>query len=148
MGLDMYLSKKTYIGANYEHRKIEGTIALTKNGEEIKINLKRVSEIIESIGYWRKANHIHNWFVENVQDGEDDCKDYYVSDSALKKLLEDCKQALKNKAEAATVLPTKEGFFFGGTDYDEYYFKNIEETIKIVETCLSEDGDYYYTSSW
>ena len=31
------------------------------------------SRIIEQVGYWRKANQIHNWFVENVQDGEDDC---------------------------------------------------------------------------
>jgi hypothetical protein len=29
--------------------------------------------IHESVGYWRKANAIHGWFVENVQDGEDDC---------------------------------------------------------------------------
>ena len=32
--------------------------------------------IAEQIGYWRKANAIHQWFVDNVQDGEDDC-DYH-----------------------------------------------------------------------
>lgn len=33
MGLDMYLSKKIYIGANYEHNNVKGKINLTK-GEE------------------------------------------------------------------------------------------------------------------
>lgn len=32
------------------------------------------SRINENIGYWRKANAIHQWFVDNVQDGEDDCQ--------------------------------------------------------------------------
>ena len=25
------------------------------------------ARIMEQVGYWRKANQIHNWFVENVQ---------------------------------------------------------------------------------
>ena len=29
--------------------------------------------------YWRKANQIHNWMVNNVQDGNDDCGLYEVS---------------------------------------------------------------------
>lgn len=27
----------------------------------------------EEIGYWRKANQIHDWFVKHCQDGVDDC---------------------------------------------------------------------------
>lgn len=38
--------------------------------------------------YWRKANQIHNWFVENIQDGEDDCETYIVSKEQLEELLE------------------------------------------------------------
>ena len=34
------------------------------------------NHIAEQVGYWRKANAIHQWFVDNVQDGEDDC-DYH-----------------------------------------------------------------------
>jgi hypothetical protein len=29
MGLDMYLVKKKYIGGNYSHRNVEGTVKLT-----------------------------------------------------------------------------------------------------------------------
>ncbi len=47
--------------------------------------LNKVTYIIEDCGYWRKANGIHAWFVQNVQEGEDDCKEYYVSQSKLEK---------------------------------------------------------------
>jgi len=80
MGLDMYLKKRTYVGANYDHNNVKGSIYLTvgKNCKELPIQLNRVSYIEENVGYWRKANHIHAWFVENVQNGVDDCKGNYI----------------------------------------------------------------------
>jgi hypothetical protein len=46
---------------------------------------------MEQVGYWRKANHIHNWFVENVQDGIDDCNYHReVTEEYLEKLLDAC----------------------------------------------------------
>lgn len=87
MGLDMYLDKEIYIGANYDFNKIGGEIALTRNGNKIHINRQKVKTIVEEGLYWRKANQIHKWFVENVQDGNDDCGRYYVSEDTLKTLL-------------------------------------------------------------
>lgn len=52
--------------------------------------------IAEYVGYWRKANAIHKWFVDNVQDGEDDCGYYEVSKEDLEELLSICK-AIKDK---------------------------------------------------
>jgi len=155
MGLDMYLTKKIYIGANYEHNKVAGKIELARDGKPVVVNLKRVTNIEESVGYWRKANQIHNWFVKNVQDGVDNCGDYYVSEEQLQSLLNDCKAVKANKDLAETILPTQGGFFFGGTDYDKYYMQEIDDTIEIIETLLKEkgdkeylDGDIYYHSSW
>lgn len=152
MGLDMYLNRRIYIGANYEHNNVKGTISLTsgKDNTPIKIDLSKVTEIVEQVGYWRKANQIHKWFVDNVQDGEDDCKEYYVSKEDLEKLLADCKAVISNKELATEKLPTQSGFFFGSTDYDEYYMQEIEETIDIIEPLINEDasGDIYYKSSW
>ena len=45
-------------------------------------------------GYWRKANQIHSWFVQNVQNGEDDCGNYYVELDKLKELYELVKTVL------------------------------------------------------
>lgn len=154
MGLDMYLSKKTFIGANYEHRNITGDISLKIDGKPVDVKLNRVSYIIEHVGYWRKANQIHRWFVENTQGGEDDCRDQYVSSEQLKKLLELCKQVKEHPEKAEELLPVQEGFFFGSTEYDEYYMDDINDTIKILENVLKEETDneelyeYEYHSSW
>jgi hypothetical protein len=52
-------------------------------------------KISEEVGYWRKANQIHNWFVENVQYGVDDC-DYHdeVTKETLEELLDACQRVL------------------------------------------------------
>ena len=151
MGLDMYLTKNTYIGANYEHNKVSGTIQIEKDGKEIPIQFNRVSTIIEEVGYWRKANHIHNWFVEKCQDGVDECQKTYIDIEQLTDLLQVCKIVINNKDLASELLPTSSGFFFGGTEYDEYYFNDIQYTIELIESLFKEDNtnsSFYYSSSW
>ncbi len=184
MGLDMFLSKKIFIGGNYEHRKVTGEINLSADGEPIKVDLKKLVYMEEEAGYWRKANAIHNWFVQNCQDGEDDCRNAYVTISDLKELLSLCNEVLNvvrtkqgqvvngysfdaegnkinsyedgieiiNKEKIAELLPSASGFFFGSTDYDQYYLDDIKHTKQIIEDILSdpdcEKYEYYYHSSW
>lgn len=147
MGLDQFLSKKVYLGLNYKHNRVENA----KNIIQIN-NIEYTTESLQYLeyeaGYWRKANHIHNYFVSNVQDGNDDCGSYEVSFEILKNLYNMCKEVLKDKTKAEELLPTEGGFFFGSTEYEEYYFKTLEETIKIIEPLLKEDCEIYYTSSW
>jgi len=150
MGLDMYLSKKTYV-KRWEHNGDNNyTVSVTKKGKEVEhIKPERVSYIEEEIGYWRKANQIHNWFVENVQNGEDNCRPSYVDREKLKELLELCEEVMEDNSKAEELLPTASGFFFGGTEYDEWYFKDIEKTIQILKEALKEErGDFYYEASW
>ena len=150
MGLDMYLKKKKFIGAEYEHNKVEGKIEITIQGKPIPINFNKVSEIIESAGYWRKANAIHNWFVVNCQDGEDNCQESYVDFEQLTELKNICQKILndkKNIQQIEKLLPPTGGFFFGSTDVDEYFFEDLKDTIKIIEE-LDSDGDFYYQASW
>ncbi len=189
MGLDMYLTKKIYIGANYEHNNVKGKIDLTKgkDNEPVKVDLKKVKYIEMEAGYWRKANQIHRWFVSNVQNGVDDCGEYEVSEEQLAELLRLCKyvkestklidgavtngythkdgvkmpiveegKEIANPEIAEKLLPTASGFFFGGTDYDEYYMNDIDDTIKIIEDLFAEkapgkeylDFEIFYRSSW
>ena len=156
MGLDMYLTKKIYIGANYEHRNVEANVDIKVNGNVIKINPKKISEIHERAAYWRKANHIHRWFVENVQNGEDDCGDYDVTITKLKELVALCEQVLEKKDNAFSEanLPTQAGFFFGYTEYSDYYYEDVADTIKMLNEALEGvfENDYEvsfeYNSSW
>ena len=109
--------------------------------------------IIDSIADWRKANHIHKWFVDNVQDGVDDCGMYEVTKEQLQELLVTCKEVLNGTVNVAReLLPTTSGFFFGGTDYDQWYFEDIKYTIKIICDVLNttdfEHEIVMYSSSW
>jgi hypothetical protein len=145
MGLDMYLTKKIFVGAQYEHRNVTGKIEITIGNRPCQVDLSKVSEITESVGYWRKANAIHKWFVDNIQEGEDDCREYEVSFEQLQELKKLCKQVLKTKK--FQLLPPQEGFFFGSADADEYYYQDLKKTVKIIDQ-LDKDGDYVYRASW
>ena len=108
-----------------------------------------VSRVEIEVGYWRKANEIHRWFVENVQLGEDDCKEYHVSIGKINELRNTCKKVLENKKLAKKLLPPEDGFFFGSNEIDEYYFVDLEKTIKILDTALKyPQYEYYYRSDW
>lgn len=141
----MYLTKRVYIGANYEHNQVKGKIEISKNGKPVQVKLNNVSAIVEQVGYWRKANQIHNWFVQNVQDGEDNCAEYYVSLDQLKQLRETCITALVTKN--AELIPPTEGFFFGSTEIDQFYWDDLKDTVEILAD-LDENADYYYNASW
>ena len=147
MGLDMYLTKEIYVGANYKFNEVRGEINLTTNGKPIKVNLNKVVSIHESFAYWRKANQIHNWFVENVQNGVDNCGTYYVSAEKLQELVEICKKVLDNHELAEELLPRCSGFFFGDTNYDEYYFADLQNTVNMLSD-IDEECDYIYHASW
>lgn len=152
MGLDMYLTRRIYV-QNWDFQKPEAKhiISIKKGGKErTDINKKKIIYIIEQAGYWRKANAIHNWFVENCQGGKDDCEEYHVSSENLEKLRDLCKKVLAGDCiKAHELLPTREGFFFGGKEYDEYYASDLKDTVEFLDEALKNDNDeYYYHSSW
>jgi hypothetical protein len=151
MGLDMYLEKRTDVRQwNFQKEEDQFEVVVKKGGVTYpKINPKNVTTIVEEAGYWRKANAIHRWFVENVQDGVDNCGEYFVPLSSLEELLELCEKVKLNSEQADELLPTSSGFFFGGDEYDEWYFDKIEYTIEVLKEALSDkDSSYYYSSSW
>ena len=145
MGLDMYLKKKIYIGGNYPPNKINGRIEIFRDKEKIEINLDKLVEITESAGYWRKSNQIHKWFVNNIQEGKDDCEEYHVPIEKLIELKNLCLKAINEKN--VNLLPPQSGFFFGSTNINEDYWKDLQRTIDIINS-LDTEGEYYYQSSW
>jgi hypothetical protein len=151
MGLDMYLEKRTDVRLwNFQKPEEQFEVVVKKGGVTYpKFNPEKVSTVVEELGYWRKANQIHRWFVENVQGGVDNCGEYFVPISTLEKLLELCLAVKLNNEQAEELLPTASGFFFGGEEYDEWYYKDIDNTIEILKEALSDkDASYYYSSSW
>lgn len=153
MGLDMNLYKKTYV-KNWQHMKPEELheITVKRGGKTVpksKIDPAKIAYVVEDAGYWRKSNQIHNWFVEAVQNGNDDCGTYYVSPEQLADLLDLVNQVLADHSKAGELLPTQSGFFFGSTEYDKWYFGDLEETKKILTEALADpNAAFEYSSSW
>lgn len=162
MGLDMYLHSlpripgksldDVLVVANQvRHREALAPELL----EQIKPHIVKGRysyTIVTEIGYWRKANHIHRWFVENVQNGEDECNPHEVTKEHLEKLLDVCHQALELKGMARKLLPTQNGFFFGNSDYGDWYYDDIRTTINTASHALHdtnfEERHLFYVSSW
>lgn len=150
MGLDMYLHAKRSLWAwldESEDKTISKEVQKLANIPDVF----EVREIVIKAGYWRKANQIHRWFVQNVQEGKDDCGNYYVSRQNLIDLRDLCNKVLKNKDLAPTELPTESGFFFGSKEYDDWYYQDLAETIEIIDNALTLDQqqwDFEYHSSW
>lgn len=129
-------------------------------------------DTMKEIGYWRKANAIHNWFVKNVQDGKDDCGYYIVTSKQISELKKYCEivyeslddndmttitdeygynvEIYNNTKLAEDLLPTTSGFFFGEIQYTKYYKEDLLDTINICNECeyLGNDMEILYHSSW
>lgn len=257
MGLDMYLARKQRFGGYGNEMSVVKIVPKNGNKEkivEVKDQYGAV-EIEMDIAYWRKANTIHKWFVDNCADGEDNCQPAYVEIEQLRELKALCEKVLKTakmskalvnvgsqsgidengkvfladvkkdekgniidftkgkeiKAEqladgdyfvyeptdprpyegkidlmlvdkhsrvypdyhcfrwgevmenadvVAEMLPTEGGFFFGSTDYDNYYLEDVEDTIEKLENIIADHEDmvangveeytisYRYQASW
>lgn len=104
----------------------------------------------EEIWYLRKCNAVHWWIVKNIQDWNDDQKEYLLEEDKIKELLSLINTVLKDKhvTVAMDLLPTTEWFFFWWTDYDEYYFSWLKNTKEILEKMLNEKWEYYYSCWW
>jgi hypothetical protein len=186
MGLDQYLTARRYIGgwdhsndADKKAYRCISEMAGIKGGWRCEGSPHITVEVC--VAYWRKANQVHRWFVEEVQEGNDDCKGYYVSREKLEELRDLCKtvlassklvagqivnghtgtaqgwtpnieegQVIENPAAAKEILPTTSGFFFGGTEYDQWYWDDLKRTVAQLDAALARfDGwDFEYRASW
>ena len=167
MGLDMYLEARKYVSQN---DWVDGVAKTTRDFMTLASlgpdGLSKYSDfggatVSIPVGYWRKANAIHGWFVREVQGGVDECQTAYVPREKLVELRDACKSVMSvsvgvdrgDVAAAVGLLPTS-GFFFGSYEMDEWYFADLKNTIAMIDHILSLipedtwDWSFYYHSSW
>lgn len=98
--------------------------------------------------YFRK----HNWllpffgYVENCTNKVISKDDVELFISAAEKVLEK-----KDVETAKELIPTESGFFFGNTEYDEWYFKGIEKDLEEFRNCFANmdwDNDVLLMHCW
>ena len=177
MGLDMYLTKAKRVEnlTAEQYAEVNNSLPWEENDYDKKSGLKKLNPEIEGVeqldesvslkgssckyltikeelGYWRKVNSVHNWFVNNCQDGIDECQLTEVSREDLEELLEICYNVVHKTSLPEDVLPPSSGFFFGSQFTDGYYMDDIKETVSILERAITktdwEKEIVFYQSSW
>lgn len=147
MGLDMYLYAEKFV-SNMDYRNEQHKFnAIVSALEAQEFTMGHVIAEVE-VAYWRKANAIHAWFVN---DKEDDCSPIYVDRKRLESLQDICQQVIDNPALAEELLPTQGGFFFGSTEYDDWYMDNVKEThdkLSKLLAAIPEGWTFKYQASW
>lgn len=142
MGLDMNLNAKRSLWNEHE-------LAATIGKALPELKDRKASVVTVEAIYWRKANAIHKWFVDHVQNGEDDCNSYYVTHGDLESLRETILQVLESRNPS--LLPPASGFFFGSTEVDQWYWKELQRTSEDIGQILQDfddKWDFEYRSSW
>jgi hypothetical protein len=191
MGLDMYLNKlpkikpftlwETLVFAEevfHDFEKFRKTELYDAYKPYIKKDEIGFHSMSEEIGYWRKANAIHKWFIENTNEVDDG--NYEVTKADLEKLKEACEKVINgskldeglisigqrfvngefvdileegkiiaNPELAQSILPAQDGFFFGSLDYDEFYIDKLQQTVDIIKEALEKtDFETEYLYYW
>jgi len=159
MGLDMYLEVRRTVRTNDWGKDFEkvpnelgqSLVSLAGLDQIISENNYTVSVEVNAI-YWRKANAIHQWFVDNCGKGIDECQRIYVQRKDLEDLRDLVKDVLIHRDKAQVALPPQSGFFFGSTEIDEWYWEDMEYTAKELDRVLMNtfeyDVDFFYQASW
>ncbi|MGZ4160647.1 MAG: hypothetical protein ACXVNF_07630 [Neobacillus sp.] len=109
--------------------------------------------LIEDVAYWRKANQIHNWFVEILRNGIDEpLFTIEVTKDNLHDLYNLCLKTLSKNADPRETLPTRLGCYFGNLAYNDWYYREIYETKSLLEYLLRhfnfETHYLMYQCSW
>jgi hypothetical protein len=153
MGLDQYINRKSYIQNWSFDKENKYEVVVTNNGNPTHIKSDKVTYVTEELGYFRKFNALHNWFVQ-LADGRDECQEIIFYEENLDSLLRTMKEVLISKSEdvALEMFPPVSGFFFGSIQIDEWYWKDLESSIKLFQEIKDEwvvdRTTYYYQASW
>jgi hypothetical protein len=136
MGLDMYLSR----------------IATPTH----QMYVDAYDDKLTGVLYWRKVNALHKFFCDRgilEAGGKENVGRYIISRNDLIDLVFVMKRILVDNSVklAEETLPTESGFFFGSTEYDEFYFNDLKDAVTLVSAELDAVPDqevWFYEASW
>lgn len=99
--------------------------------------------------YFRKVNFLFKYFEDRGKMVDQ----YYafVEEEDVEDIIDKCERILKNHELACQLLPTQSGFFFGSTDYDDWYFSDVKDCLRQMKQYLKlfkKPGTGYVIFSW
>ena len=141
---------KPIIAANYDFkidRYTEGVMAY----DDLKAALDKEVEMHyeQYDAYFRKVNFLFAYF-ENKGKMLDQWF-AFVDKEDVDDIIEKCELVLSHKEQANTLLPTQAGFFFGSTDYNDWYYSDVKDCLRQMKSYrkLLKDGvTGYVIFSW
>lgn len=145
MGLDMFLTKKTYV-KNWEHTEPENRfdVVVLQNGKpHPKIKSDRISYVCELIGEWRKNEILHDWFMDELGEEEFD----NITIDHMKSLLD-----VLTEVENAFNQITPDRRVIHGIDilgnpleFEDYAytFNDLDKHLSIENTYLPTRDEFY-----
>ena len=98
------------------------------------------------VAYFRKVNFLIPFFGY-----EENCSNIEIDKYQVEDLIEACKEVLASHDKASFLLPTQAGFFFGSTDYDDWYFddvQNVKEKFEEILADFDRDEDILLMHCW
>lgn len=146
MGLDMHLNKHTYV-QQWAHQADEErySVAVMRGGQPVPgIKPERVTYIIEEVGYWRKANQIHKWFVDHVQDGNDDCGEHEVDRGQLMELLDTVNTVLGSLETVQCRVKNGETWYPDGRIEQHFVDGELVTNTAICEKLLPTQPGFFF----
>lgn len=118
-------------------------------GLDIFLTKKKRSEI----GYFRKVNFLVKFFEKKGFDVSNQTP-LAIKREDAEELLSKCEKVLWDHSKGPELLPTMSGFFFGSTDYDDYYYEDVEAVRDYVKDKLLpefdtlKEGEDIYFETW
>ena len=147
MGLDQYIE----IEVVHKTENVEKQYVITERSDATLASFRKVNFIQKFFkDKYKVPNNEHVGITkEDLQELANLCErviDKFEEWDGAKEALEsdDYIEPPKHIQDyAAELLPTCDGFFFGSTDYDNWYFNDVKDTLKTVREVLQEVEDTY-----
>ena len=141
---------RTLIAKNYDFKIYPYTneiLDLPELEERVKKEIEGAYE--EYDAYFRKVNFLFKYYEDRGK-MYDQCYAFTDADD-IDDIIDRCKRILEHHDLAYSLLPTQSGFFFGSTDYDNWYYDDIKDCLKQMKKyrkLLKEGVTGYIIFSW
>ena len=119
----------------------------------LDITISRNNSGNEEIAYFRKVNFLVKFMEDYYDLIIENCEPIQIDEDCILELKWRCEQVLKKRELAEKLLPTVSGSFFGSTEYDDYYYSNVEQVLDSCKKILEEfsklpEGDSITFDIW
>ena len=154
MGLDVYLSKKTFIGAMYKSQAITGSISLFKRGKKIPVRLGRLAYVIEDIYHGSKTHWLHHWLDIELPETLGNAEDQEISEPVMDRLHDACIEVLRHQYEPDFREVCKEKLHCDlkpeiSEEALNLFLDEVDELAKATDASeKTDDAVFIVTASW